>query len=348
MTAILKRSRLCRTTLVFLLGIALNFFTQVGPVTALNSGQALDPSKVVGSESCMECHIATGQVWEGTHHFSTYRNMPRSDRAREIAEKLGIQRIKSESLCLNCHFTSQKNESGKIKPISGISCESCHGAGADWIKLHSDYGAGATRKTESPEHRAERLAASEKAGMIRPAHLFDVASNCYSCHTVPEEKLVNVGGHPAGSKFELVSWSQGEVRHNVWYTDGKENVMASPERKRVMYVTGQALDLVYALRGVAIATEEATYAKTMAKRAKVASLRMKKIAESVSIPEVDEILKIAEGADLKLNNEAALNKAADRVAAAARKFSESYDGSTLAGVDALIPTPDQYRGSPAV
>ena len=70
-----------------------------------------------GPSSCVECHIDTGQVWEGTHHFSTFRAMPRSDRAREIADAMGISRIKSEALCLNCHFTTVKNiDTGKIKP----------------------------------------------------------------------------------------------------------------------------------------------------------------------------------------------------------------------------------------
>ena len=32
-------------------------------------------------------------------------------------------------------------------PVAGISCESCHGAGEDWIKLHSQY-SGKTEKTE--------------------------------------------------------------------------------------------------------------------------------------------------------------------------------------------------------
>ena len=45
---------------------------------------------------------------------------------------------------------------------------------------------------------------------------------------VPEERLVNVGGHTAGSAFELVSWSQGEVRHNLQKSAGKDGVITMP------------------------------------------------------------------------------------------------------------------------
>ena len=60
--------------------------------------------------------------------------------------------------------------------------------------------------------------------MRNPVNVYLLAQSCYRCHTVPDERLVNVGGHHAGSlDFELVSWSQGTVRHNFVRTDGKVN-----------------------------------------------------------------------------------------------------------------------------
>ena len=93
---------------------------------------------------------------------------------------------------------------------------------------------------ETPAHKAERLRKLAAAGMIGPDNVYDLANNCYGCHLVPNEKLVNVGGHKAGSDFELVAWSQGEIRHNNWYTGGKENRQATLEEKRKMYVIGTA------------------------------------------------------------------------------------------------------------
>lgn len=329
--------------------LALALAVVVGAILAAQPGSAqelrLDPAKVKGPAACGECHKVEAAIWKETHHSTTFRELPRSDKAREIADKLGLKRIMAESDCLTCHFTSQ-TEDGDVKPTAGISCESCHGAGADWIKVHADYGGeDVTREQEAPDHKEQRYAQSEAAGMIRPLHLYDVAANCYSCHTVPNENLVNAGGHPAGSKFSLVAWSQGEVRHNVFYS--KENDEASAERKRMMYIVGEALDLEYALRGVAKATVKDNYAVEMAKRAKRAELALKKIAESVSTPEIEQMLAAAEAANLRLNNEAELTAAAEKVAAAARAFADGYDGSDFAGVDPLIPGPGDYKGKPA-
>jgi len=322
------------------LGLVLGLLVAPGSVSAQDL--KLDPTKVKGPDACGECHKSSGSIWKLTRHAKTYKDMPRSKEAKAIAKAMGIKRIRAESDCLSCHFTSAE-VNGKVSAIAGITCESCHGAGADWIKVHGDYGGeNVTRDNEDPAHRAERLGKADAAGMIRPTRLYSVAANCYGCHTVPNERLVNEGGHPAGSRFELVSWSQGEVRHNVQYT--KDNNGASAERKRMMYIVGKALDLEFGLRGVAKATQKANYAKAMAKRAKRAEKALQKIAEVIQTPEIDEMLSVAGAARLKLNNEAALNESADKVAAAAQKLSSEYDGSAFAAVDALIPGADKYKG----
>ncbi|HHZ67736.1 MAG TPA: hypothetical protein EYN52_07495 [Alphaproteobacteria bacterium] len=299
----------------------------------------LDPALVKGPDACGECHKSSVGVWKDTHHATTFKSLPRSDKAKEIAKAMGIRRIKAESDCLGCHFTSAAVD-GDAKPIAGITCESCHGAGKNWIDVHSDFGGkGVTADTEDPAHKTARYEQSEAAGLIRPSRIYAVAENCYTCHTVPNEKLVNVGGHPAGSKFELVAWSHGEVRHNVWYS--KENNASPLERQRMMYIVGQALDLEYALRGVAKATEKAKYAVAMAKRAKRAEKRLQKIAEMVDAPEIQAILAIAAEAKLKLNNEEQLTTAANGVSVEAKKLSDSYDGSQFAGIDAVLPKLDK-------
>ena len=113
---------------------------------AVDATIASDPAKIVGPNSCAECHKQEAEAWQASHHFKTFREMPRRKEANEIAEKMGVQRIRSESMCLTCHYTIQEKESKK-QPIAGISCESCHGAGEDWIKVHSGY-SGKTEKTE--------------------------------------------------------------------------------------------------------------------------------------------------------------------------------------------------------
>ena len=320
--------------------LVLGLFT-VGDASA---GQP-DPARVVGPAKCVECHKVEGKIWEGTHHFKTFTDLPRLDKATEIAGKMGFKRIKSGSLCLECHFTTTM-EGGARTAIAGISCESCHGAAKDYLDRHGKFSGHETKEQESAEEAAKRWADSEAAGMIRPKNLYGLAKNCYSCHVVPEEQLVNVGGHAAGSDFELVSWSQGEIRHNTWYNNNAENRKADPARRRMMFVVGTAVELKTALRATAKATVKATYGVTMARRADAARKRMAEIGKAISAPEVDEIVSTASGVALKLNNEAQLSAAADRIGAAAAHLSAHYDGSTFGGVDPMIPGPDQVKGEP--
>ncbi len=171
---------------------------------------AIDPHRVVGAESCNKCHADEIKVWKGTPHAQTFLTLHRKPAAQAIASKLGIQSFKTDSNCIQCHYTMQHASSG-MEAIAGVSCESCHGAAKDWLAIHNDYGGpGVTKTQEAKDHRRQRLSASIKAGMRNPVNVYLVAQSCYRCHTVPDEKLVNVGGHVAGSMdFEMVSWSQG-------------------------------------------------------------------------------------------------------------------------------------------
>ena len=270
--------------------------------------------------------------------------MPKRKEAGEIAKKMGLKRIKAGSICLDCHFTTTQ-KADKRDAIAGISCESCHAPAKGYLKRHSEF-SGKKKNTESEAERVKRWEDSEAAGMIRPKSLYTLAKNCFGCHTVPQEDLVNKGGHPAGSPFELVSWSQGEVRHNVWYTEGKSNPEASAERKRMMYIVGLAVELETSLRAVGKATTKADYAVKMAKRAKRAQKRFEKVASSISVPEIGEIAAAGNSAKLKLNNGPALNAAADKVAAATRQLVANHDGSAFGAIDGLIPGADKYKGQP--
>jgi hypothetical protein len=305
---------------------------------------ASDPAKTVGPNACTECHKQEAEAWKGTHHFKTFREMPRRKEANEIAEKMGVQRIRSESLCLTCHYTVQQKENKK-QPIAGISCESCHSAGEDWIKVHSQF-SGKTEKTETKAEAEARWKLADSKGMIRPSSLYLLAKNCYGCHVVPQEDLVNKGGHPAGSAFELVSWSQGEVRHNTWHSKGKENVPAAAARKRMLYLVGLGVELETGLRAVSRATARRLYAFQMAKRVDRARKQLAAAAKAApNVPEIAKMVEYSYSAGLKLNNERFLTAAADGVSKLLTSITEKYDGSTMAGLDSLIPGPDKFKGT---
>jgi len=303
---------------------------------------AWDPSKVVGPTKCGECHKDTLAYWRNTTHFKSFTALTHSKKGRTIAKKMGLKRIKAGSLCLDCHFTTMM-QGDKKTPVSGISCESCHGPGKGYIKRHSEF-SGKKKQTESKAEQDKRWADSVAAGMNRPRDMYAWASNCYSCHIVPQEKLVNDGGHRAGSEFELVAWSQGEVRHNVWYNNGKDNPEASENQRRLMYVVGASIELETSLRAVGKASQKADYAITMAKRASRARKRIAKIAKALSEPEFGAIYQAAKRAKLKLNNNAELSAAADKISELTKKIVKTYDGSSFAAIDAMIPGPEKYKG----
>jgi hypothetical protein len=85
----------------------------------------------------------------------------------------------------------------------------------------------------------------------------------------------------------------------------------------------------------------------MALRADRARKQLADAAKAVpDAPEIAKIVDASHTAGLKLNNEKTLSAAADTIAAELMKVSEKYDGSTMSGLDELIPGADKLKGSP--
>lgn len=305
-----------------------------------------NPAKIVGPNACAECHKHETEIWKRTHHFSSDRNLGHYKNTRSIARRMGIRSIFAKSVCTNCHLTNQA-KGGRTRAIAGVSCESCHSAGADWVKVHGSFSGGKKKNTESPAEAKARWAKSESAGMIRRANIRALAKNCFGCHVVSHEMLINVGGHSAGSDFELVAWSQGEVRHNVWYCGDKKNRPADLKRKRLMYVVGMAVGLEVALRAVGKATHRETYAVVTSRRAAAAWARSATLAKALrNVPELAQIAAAGVSADLKHNNRKQLFAAADEIAEATKQIASKYDGSTFGAIDELLPGPEKFKGKP--
>ena len=310
-----------------------------------NIGPAVpDPAKIVGADQCAKCHQPEVQQWMRTPHFATFDALHRTPRAKEIAGRLGERSIKRSSVCTQCHYTAQQQE-GRLRVVAGVSCESCHGGAVDWLAIHADYGgAGIAKESESAEHRANRVDESVARGMNNPHNIYLIARQCYDCHTVPNERLVNAGGHLAGSNdFELVAWSQGMVRHNFLRTGGTTNGELTPAELRVTFVVGVLTDLEYSLRAVAEATEKATFGVASAQRAARMKRQLREIQRLVDEPLLERALDAVSTLELRLGNSEAIVAAADAVGHAACEFAEQGDGSRLDALDPLLPQPSQYK-----
>lgn len=223
-------------------------------VTAAMGSTASAAPFAVGPEKCMECHRSEHQVWEGTKHSTSFRDVHRDPKVKAIATAAGgDDNMRRNETCVSCHYSeTQKDANDRPRIAVSVSCESCHGPASDWITVHNDYGGPtAKRETETPDHKTERLKKAAAAGMVHPANLFDVASNCLTCHgatrpSVAPDTMAKMidAGHPAGSEFELVKYSQGTVRHRFYPPNVTTNAEMTPPELARMFITGHAAALV--------------------------------------------------------------------------------------------------------
>jgi hypothetical protein len=222
-------------------------------VTAKNPAAA---ATNIGPKKCEECHRAENGVWEKSSHFSAFRGAHKAKGAKEIAKASGGGKsMRRNQICVACHYT----EIGG-KPKAGPSCESCHGASSEWMDIHNN--------TKTPKD--ERLAASQAAGMIHSAMLYEIAENCNGCHAMQNVDPTTAGklidaGHPINGDYELVKYSNGEVRHRFYPPDIKNNKEMSKSQMASMFLTGHAVGLVYATQG-AKESSNAKYKDEMQKR----------------------------------------------------------------------------------
>ena len=307
---------------------------------------------------CRECHAAEFDVWETTEHATAFDTLHRGERAKGIAGRLDLRLIRRSNgdetpACLSCHYTPVVRR-GRLRAGAGVTCESCHGPARDWVSLHGSYGVPEAdfqkaARLETAAHRTKRIADSTAAGMRRSSHLYELAATCFGCHTVPNEEIVNRGGHSTGGDFELVAWS-GRIRHNFLESyrtgDGRTNAERPRAWKRVLYVVGRALAVEHALRGVAAATEDDLYFAAMRDRAGAAIDELLAVDERVEIPEVRTVIAMAESAELTLDN-GGLLAAADAVRTATKAFAAGADGDALAPLDPLWDPDSEETAPPA-
>lgn len=303
-----------------------------------------DPAKVTGPLRCAKCHENEVRVWQTTPHARTFEELHRTPEAKSIAQKMGLRSVKRGDVCLDCHYTSQE-QNGRVSIIAGVSCESCHGAALDWVTVHNDYGGPTVLKQQETEaHKRQRREESMALGMRNPTNIYSVARSCLQCHSVPNEALVNVGGHKAGSlDFELVSWSQGSNRHNFMRTNNTQNAINTPQQLRVMYVAGLMADLEFSTRATALATEKSAYGLAVANRAANVAVKLKQIQDQIQNPQLQTALEAFSQAVLKTNNRQQLESVADQIQQAGMEFAASVDGERLAALDQQLPPTSSYK-----
>lgn len=254
---------------------------------------AWNHKNVMGVSECSECHEDEVKVWKKTAHQKNYKSLSRNKDAKIIADKMGVKKIKKDTaMCSSCHYTiGHKN--GKAKIVAGVSCESCHSPAKGWINIHNDYGGkGVNKKSESTSHKQTRYKKLEDLDMIRPDNTYGWAKNCLNCHIVADEKLVNTGGHKAGSDFKLSKRTQGKIRH---YPEA--NVDTLRYYNLVSFSTELELSLI-ALSNA----KGGKYASEMQKRATSSLAKLKKANDTTPDKHAKKIISLANKASIKAGN----------------------------------------------
>jgi len=97
----------------------------------------------VGASKCKTCHKTEAQgsqypIWEKSAHAKAYEVLA-SEASLAIAKEKGIENPQTADECLKCHVTghgvAKEFLGDKYAAAEGVSCESCHGAGGDYIKM---------------------------------------------------------------------------------------------------------------------------------------------------------------------------------------------------------------------
>ncbi len=96
----------------------------------------------VGAQKCKMCHQKPEQgeqyhIWQESKHAKAMESL-KTPEAKEIAVKLGIDDPATSGKCVKCHSTAYGFSEAKVTDVisveEGVSCESCHGAGKDYMK----------------------------------------------------------------------------------------------------------------------------------------------------------------------------------------------------------------------
>ena len=107
------------------------------------SGNAETEHDFVGAKKCSMCHKSPAQgeqysKWQTSGHAKAFEVLG-TDAAKAAASKAGVPDAQKSGKCLKCHSTAYGNMEAQMTqniPVEeGISCESCHGAGKDYMKM---------------------------------------------------------------------------------------------------------------------------------------------------------------------------------------------------------------------
>ena len=98
-------------------------------------------AEFTGAKKCALCHKKPEQgeqmkIWENSSHAKAFQTLGTPE-AKEAGAKLGISDPQTSGKCLKCHSTAYHFTEERVSQVipveEGVSCESCHGPGKDYM-----------------------------------------------------------------------------------------------------------------------------------------------------------------------------------------------------------------------
>jgi hypothetical protein len=149
----------------------------------------------VGRGKCVDCHDHKDEKdWaltrdgdgKGKQHINAF-NQLEDPKAAKFAAALGVDPYDPKSTCVKCHATVLRGE-----PVDGITCESCHGPGSQYLVPHQTKGA-----------YQQAVGLGMKDVVKKPQAW---ARDCLTCHVLGAyegDAKIAAAGHPTGDDFDL-------------------------------------------------------------------------------------------------------------------------------------------------
>ena len=208
-----------RVTLVFLTGAV--WLAATLPIAAQPRREFVGPGK------CTDCHDHKDEKeWsekrdgdgKGKQHLNALNQLSDA-KAETYAKAVGVADIyDTKSSCVRCHATVVRGSAD-----FGVSCESCHGAGKDYLKPHQEKGA----------YQAS-LALGLNDTVKKPDAWLKI---CVSCHVLgddPGDAALIKAGHASGADFDFGVKFQPVASH--WtskYTANQIAALGNPLRNTI-------------------------------------------------------------------------------------------------------------------
>jgi hypothetical protein len=146
--------------------------------------------KYLGPNKCISCHDHDKQKdWSAKDSHTKALQQLEDKNAAKYAKAIGLaDPYNLKGACVACHATVFNGDAN-----AGVSCETCHGAGSDYVEPHQQKGS---------------YAKAVPLGMFDTRGNYAVwAKMCNECHILRDQKLI-AAGHKSGADFEVGAGSK--------------------------------------------------------------------------------------------------------------------------------------------